>query len=297
MHSDVYLAVYHQMTKKINKIILVNLFVSVVLWFYLLVFRLVFREIKEGEKLSLIEKMKYKLLDIILMLFIFDKEKIDQGMVFYFLLFLSCLIGHYLAIKRSEHLMQQQHPSVVDSLKLWVFYVAIQAIEIGIILQMDPGLDDIVTKLFWYEFCILYMKGILPFLKYQTDLFERGSLTRLDSKFTLFCVVEFLINIARILFFFYYMFYVLNDNKSFRYIHLYQDIIYQVSMLRQTCLNFYASVKLTYQLNSLPDYSPKEGEDNLCVICLTDIQKGKKIHCGHLFHLSCLKRWIQGSVN
>jgi hypothetical protein len=30
-------------------------------------------------------------------------------------------------------------------------------------------------------------------------------------------------------------------------------------------------------------------EEKICNICLSTIEVGKMLHCGHIFHLSCLK--------
>lgn len=38
-------------------------------------------------------------------------------------------------------------------------------------------------------------------------------------------------------------------------------------------------------------------EDNICSICLHEIDEGRRIHCGHVFHLGCLRTWIQGNPN
>ena len=37
--------------------------------------------------------------------------------------------------------------------------------------------------------------------------------------------------------------------------------------------------------------------DNICLICLSDLNEGKKIGCGHVFHKSCLKELIEGKTN
>lgn len=37
-----------------------------------------------------------------------------------------------------------------------------------------------------------------------------------------------------------------------------------------------------------------ENEENICVICLEDLEKGEPIHfhCGHIFHIHCILDWI-----
>lgn len=36
--------------------------------------------------------------------------------------------------------------------------------------------------------------------------------------------------------------------------------------------------------------------DNTCIICLDEIKKAKKLNCGHVFHLNCLRRWLEQKV-
>jgi len=35
----------------------------------------------------------------------------------------------------------------------------------------------------------------------------------------------------------------------------------------------------------LPDVEVDKDGDNVCVICLVEMQRGKRIGCGHVFHL------------
>lgn len=32
--------------------------------------------------------------------------------------------------------------------------------------------------------------------------------------------------------------------------------------------------------------------EDICLICLYEIEVGKKIDCGHVYHESCLRSWI-----
>lgn len=36
--------------------------------------------------------------------------------------------------------------------------------------------------------------------------------------------------------------------------------------------------------------------DNTCIICLEDIKQAKRLKCGHIFHLNCLRRWLETNV-
>ena len=36
----------------------------------------------------------------------------------------------------------------------------------------------------------------------------------------------------------------------------------------------------------------KKEKINICNICLSEIEKGKYLNCGHVFHLKCIKEWV-----
>lgn len=47
----------------------------------------------------------------------------------------------------------------------------------------------------------------------------------------------------------------------------------------------------------LPEVTASEmPNDSTCVFCFTEMTSGKRIACGHVFHLACLKRWIHANT-
>ena len=36
----------------------------------------------------------------------------------------------------------------------------------------------------------------------------------------------------------------------------------------------------------------RENNINVCIICLCEVEKGKYLNCGHIFHLDCIQEWI-----
>jgi hypothetical protein len=53
--------------------------------------------------------------------------------------------------------------------------------------------------------------------------------------------------------------------------------------------NFYNSMQLFFKINSMESVFDSE---EICLICLGEVENGKKIECGHVFHTSCLRSWI-----
>ncbi|KAM0686856.1 E3 ubiquitin-protein ligase synoviolin [Conglomerata obtusa] len=66
-----------------------------------------------------------------------------------------------------------------------------------------------------------------------------------------------------------------------------------------------STLKMLYKkINSLVQYNRLSKElhrcedvrsEQTCPICFVDMEVGKKISCGHIFHLDCLKTWVEGS--
>ena len=36
--------------------------------------------------------------------------------------------------------------------------------------------------------------------------------------------------------------------------------------------------------------------ETTCIICLEEMTVAKKLSCGHVFHLACLRRWIEQNL-
>jgi E3 ubiquitin-protein ligase synoviolin len=53
-------------------------------------------------------------------------------------------------------------------------------------------------------------------------------------------------------------------------------------------------LKLSGNLEQLDDATPEElaGEEN-CLICREGLEHGKKLPCKHIYHLDCLRVWLQ----
>ena len=48
-------------------------------------------------------------------------------------------------------------------------------------------------------------------------------------------------------------------------------------------------MQLFLKINSMESVFDSE---EICLICLGEVENGKKIECGHVFHTSCLRSWI-----
>jgi E3 ubiquitin-protein ligase synoviolin len=63
---------------------------------------------------------------------------------------------------------------------------------------------------------------------------------------------------------------------------------------------FFQARSLINKLKRLPDVNAPQdlppGVDNTCIICLEEIKQAKRLKCGHIFHLNCLRRWLEQNI-
>lgn len=69
------------------------------------------------------------------------------------------------------------------------------------------------------------------------------------------------------------------------------DVFYSCWNLIKLGLKFYDNYKMTKYIHSMTDFDLTGEEDRveICNICLDEIKLGKKLNCGHMFHLRCIK--------
>eukprot|EP01034_Spumella_vulgaris_P023894 gene23894-30172_t len=61
-------------------------------------------------------------------------------------------------------------------------------------------------------------------------------------------------------------------------------------------LSFIKYLRLTRNLDGrFPDATPEEivASGSCCLVCREDMDRGKKLPCSHVFHLDCLRAWLQ----
>ena len=100
-------------------------------------------------------------------------------------------------------------------------------------------------------------------------------------------------------------------------IYFFIDVLQNAYHLLKLIIKIYETYNNAYYIQTLPDYhiytdlknqgliTPnltkeeieklKKEKMNLCNICLCEIEKGKYLNCGHVFHLKCIKEWV--SIN
>mmetsp|Transcript_14608 Transcript_14608/g.22648 ORF Transcript_14608/g.22648 Transcript_14608/m.22648 type:complete len:157 (-) Transcript_14608:615-1085(-) len=147
-----------------------------------------------------------------------------------------------------------------------------------------------------FEFIRMLLESMRSSFKYQLNLIElylgeqwveKGFVFNLSS--ILFDTLVLLLN-ARL-----FVWIVSNGQFPLYILSYFLDTL---TKLYHSIQLFFKSRALVNQLKKLPDVDLAQpenrvGVDTTCIVCLEEMKLAKKLRCGHIFHLTCLRRWIE----
>lgn len=124
IHEQFYPTMIHLISNKSSKIIILNFFFMIYITVSIAVVHIVLGEIKVIERVNVLEKLKRKIIDVILIFIYFRDETLDTSIFFVFILLLIFNILQWLAIKRSEHLVGEGGGTLIRThLKLCFYFL------------------------------------------------------------------------------------------------------------------------------------------------------------------------------
>jgi hypothetical protein len=144
----------------------------------------------------------------------------------------------------------------------------------------------------------LLLKAIQDNFKYTISLFELYHREQWTEKGFVFKIISFVFDFIVLLLNIKLFMYIISRQQFPLY--LLSEIIDTFVRLGKSIQLFIQSRQLISKLKRLPDVNaPTDlaaGVDKTCIICLEEITQAKKLKCGHIFHLNCLRRWLEQNV-
>lgn len=212
------------------------------------------------------------LTDMLLIINLFSNDITIKNLITFSIL-LSLKIINWIAVERIKHLVTKRTyfllittTFVTLSLFCWALAWSLK----------KPG----ISFLYCYEFGVVLLSCIKNFLYCNVHAED-------DTK--TFCV--FIIDI----------WYISTKALAVLTFSFYTTIYFRIpfNMIREaytTARLLYKKIHLFRQYNRVSKELVKcETVAGNCPICFVDMNDGKKISCGHAFHVSCIKKWIETS--
>ncbi|KAF5198518.1 Erad-associated e3 ubiquitin-protein ligase hrd1a [Thalictrum thalictroides] len=295
--TQFYPAMVYLTTSKINLLLLLNMGLVILCILWQLVKRVFLGSLREAEIERLNEQSWREVMEILFTITIFRQEFSVSflGMVAVLLLIKSL---HWLAQKRIEFIETTPSVPTLSHIRIVSFMGFLLAVDTLLLYTCLKYLIQnwvpSVNLFFAFEYMILATTTISTFVKYVfyvKDMLMEGQWEK-KAVYTFYLeLIRDLLHLSMYLCFFLVIF--MNYGLP----------LYLIRELYETFRNFKVRVadyiryrKITSNMNDrFPDATPEELDvgDATCIICREEMITAKKLICGHLFHVHCLRSWLE----
>ncbi|TYI10203.1 hypothetical protein ES332_A09G126800v1 [Gossypium tomentosum] len=292
-----YPAMVYLSTSKISLVLLLNMGLVVMCILWQLTKRLFLGSLREAEVERLNEQSWREVMEILFAITIFRQEfSVPFLAMVTALLLIKAL--HWLAQKRVEYI--ETTPSVpklahVRIVSFLGFLLLLDSLflysSIKFLIQTRQAS---VSIFFAFEYMILATTTMSTFVKYVfyvSDMLMEGQWEK-KAVYTFYLeLIRDLLHLSMYLCFFLVIF--MNYGVP---LHLIRELYETFRNFKIRVADYLRYRKITSNMNDrFPDATPEElsASDATCIICREEMTLAKKLICGHLFHVHCLRSWLE----
>ncbi|KAF1316586.1 E3 ubiquitin-protein ligase hrd1, partial [Globisporangium splendens] len=262
-------------------------------------------EVEVTQRISLLfhwlllhENVRYAITETCLALTIF-RDEINFHVVVLFTSLVFLKIFHWLSEARIEFIEQSDIISRFTHMRLVTLMTTLAAVDMTFVVicamkVMETGPS--VFILFGFEFLILFITLVAIFLRYVLYVVDSRMDGTWTNKFTYLFYLELVSEIVKLVI--YLVFFMLIFSYYGMPLHIVRDLWVSIKNLQRRIASYFRYRKITANLNErFPNPTEEELQetDRTCIICREemDSEACKKLPCSHIFHIDCLKMWVQ----
>ena len=306
--------------------LIINFFIMFVSLIGQLTVKLLYGEIRLSELSQVIEKIKLKFVQV-LFLFLMIRPNLDLGIMILIILFFYIGFITSIGFKRSSYIASTNEKSKYIQIKIVASFILLGMINYFLydkyyitIEEMEKNKNNpnlIIYYIFSSEFLILYIRLMSKFYKLSINLtsINKGKIWEYRPlAFSLISTIKYSIKLIFEIKHCYIIF-ILGRINAYYII----DILKGIWKLLKLIIKIYDNYNSTTYINNLLDYksnitlesiikkNPNISEEEkekirnelsvICNICLYEVDNGKYLSCGHIFHIKCIKEWIMVNSN
>jgi len=272
-----------------------NLVLALTLLFGRISKSIFFGSLRDAEVELLLEKAKYTITETCLALTIFRSE-LNPSILAMFGLLLFLKSFHWLSSSRLEHLEQIMPVSVSTHVRLCILILLLITCDIGVAyycVQQTIANGKSVLILFGFECGVLVISVfniICRFIIHVVDVNTRHGLV---SKGLYIMIADLICDAFR--FVTYVFFFCLVFVYYGLPIHIIREVGIAFYNFQRRLVSLIKYLRLTKNLDDRFENATEEEMTAAgdCLICREGMETGKKLACGHVFHLDCLRMWLQ----
>ncbi|GFE54192.1 E3 ubiquitin ligase [Babesia ovis] len=251
---------------------------------------------------QLVDMARNYIMDAILFL-ILSKPRLNGqelpliNLVKYLCLLVALKSFHVLVYVRQSNLFQMDIPSFFTLMRYTTFLYILSMLDSYLLNTFWREFTWKDTFTIWMMFEVFAMSMVCLFtsMRLMINMLDFAYDSGLKNKTTILFYLELAHDLMSLISFSVFMviFYVHNPNHIPAYmlidiIHVVKNLVDRVQML----MNYRKMVRSIETRYAKPTEAEME-RDGTCIICRDDFDEDcRKIDCGHIFHLTCLKSWL-----
>ncbi|KAF7836519.1 ERAD-associated E3 ubiquitin-protein ligase HRD1B-like isoform X1 [Senna tora] len=284
-------------TSKISLVLLLNMGLVIMCLLWQLTKKVFLGSLREAEVERLNEQSWREVMEILFAITIFRQ---DFSVTFLAMVTALLLIKalHWLAQKRVEYIETTPSVPLLSHIRIVSFMGFLLLLD-GLFLyssmkHLIQSWQASVSLFFSFEYMILATTTVSIFVKYLfyvSDMLMEGQWER-KPVFTFYLeLIRDLLHLSMYMCFFLVIF--INYGVP---LHLIRELYETFRNFKVRVADYIRYRKITSNMNDrFPDATPEElnASDATCIICREEMTTAKKLICGHLFHVHCLRSWLE----
>ncbi|XP_042023235.1 ERAD-associated E3 ubiquitin-protein ligase HRD1B-like isoform X1 [Salvia splendens] len=292
-----YPAMVYLSTSKISLVLLLNMGLVVMCILWQLTKKIFLGKLREAEVERLNEQSWREVMEILFAITIFRQDFSVSFIVMVTALLLIKAL-HWLAQKRVEYIETTPSVPKLAHIRIVSFMGFLLLLDCSFLYNSIKYLLETkqasVSLFFAFEYMILATTTVSTFLKY---IFYVSDML-MDGQWEKKAVYTFYLELARdLLHLTMYMcfFLVIFVNYGVP-LHLIRELYETFRNFKIRISDYLRYQKITSNMNDrFPDATSEEinSSDATCIICREEMTTAKKLLCGHLFHVHCLRSWLE----
>ncbi|KAH7571487.1 hypothetical protein JRO89_XS04G0061100 [Xanthoceras sorbifolium] len=284
-------------TSKISLVLLLNMGLVVMCILWQLTKRIFLGHLREAEVERLNEQSRREIMEILFAITIFRQDfSVSFLSMVTTLLLIKAL--HWLAQKRVEYIETTPTVPMLSHIRIVSFMGFLLLLDCLFLYSSVKFLIQTrqasVSLFFSFEYMILATTTVSTFVKYVfyvSDMLMEGQWEK-KAVYTFYLeLIRDLLHLSMYLCFFLVIF--MNYGVP---LHLIRELYETFRNFRIRVADYVRYRKITSNMNDrFPDATPEElnASDSTCIICREEMTTAKKLICGHLFHVHCLRSWLE----
>ena len=252
-------------------------------------------QLREAELETLIEKAKYTIAETCFALTMFRSE-LSPFILFLFGVLLFLKSFHWLGKSRFEYLEQVIPMSNWTYIRFTSLLITLAIFDIVLTYLIANYVfknGKSVLILFGFEFGVLIISIFSLSCRYGLFVLDNRFTNGLPSKGLYVMILDVFCEAVRCVT--YLSFFGLLFRFYGMPIHLLREVVIAISQFHKKITSLIKYLHLTANLDQRFEDASSEEMTSAgdCLICREVMETGKKLPCSHVFHLDCLRMWLQ----